>query len=106
MSTEGVYCGGLLKVTTTPHEMRMSHWVYAPKVVNILTGEIVLDLTDGVWDLAGASEVDGALCLTLQKYPDGQHGYKLIINPADGALRVGDQLLTKDQVERNLDAYV
>lgn len=106
MSLEGTYCTGSLEITTTPREMRMSHWVYAPKVIDLRTNDVVLDLTGGLFDLFNATERDGKLCLTLHKYPDGSYDYSLIIDPEDGTILFGGMALTKEQAMKALhDTY-
>ena len=37
MNKTNTYFDGQIRVTVTPHEMRMSHWAYAPKVEEVST---------------------------------------------------------------------
>ncbi len=43
----------------------MSHWVYAPKVEEVSTGYVLLDLTAGLWHLLEVKEEKDLLTLTL-----------------------------------------
>lgn len=87
MST--LFHNGRYRLDTVPREMRMSHWVHAPLLIDTETAEVLLDLRDGLWDLRGAKEEGRAILLTLAHYPDGNKEYELLLYPDAGTMAVG-----------------
>ncbi|PXX71845.1 hypothetical protein SAMN05660489_02439 [Pseudomonas sp. LAMO17WK12:I10] len=79
-----------LTISIEPHEMRMSHWVYAPRVVDARDGRVVLDLSGGPWDLVSCSSSTAAVELLLRKYPGEREAVCLSIRLADNSLWLGD----------------
>ena len=103
MNAPTYYWTGAIEVTVEPHEMRMSHWVYAPKVVDVATGAVLLDLTGKPWDLVSVTEHPDALVFELRKYPGDRPGVTLQISRDRLEIRIGNHLVEED-VERHLDA--
>lgn len=92
-----------LLLSVEPHERRMSHWVYAPKVVDTRDGRVLLDLTGTPWDLVSARQLPGTLELQLRQYPGDRPAISLGIGFADGQLRLGDQPVTVQTLEQALE---
>jgi hypothetical protein len=103
MNAPTYYWDGAVEVTVEPHEMRMSHWVYAPRVVDVLTGTTLLDVTGKPWDLVSVTENPDALVLELRKYPGDRPGVTLQISRDSLELRVGSHVVEGD-LERYLEA--
>jgi hypothetical protein len=101
------YWGGEVEVTVEPHEMRMSHWVYAPRFTDMATGRVLFDLTGKLWDLMGVTETDDALDLRLRKYPGDRSEVTLQMQRNGRALLISGQLVDAADLERHLnDAIV
>ncbi|WP_447928718.1 hypothetical protein [Vreelandella sp. EE27] len=75
--------GGQYEVITTPHEMRMSLWVYSPVVVECATQKAVLDLSGSRWDLRRVTEGNGRIIMVLARYPEGDREYLIEVDPAN-----------------------
>ncbi|ERS10694.1 hypothetical protein Q668_03665 [Alcanivorax sp. PN-3] len=84
-----LFHNGRYRLDTVPREMRMSHWVHAPVLIDTETSEVLLDLGDSPWDLRGAKEEGRAILLTLAHYPDGNKEYELLLYPDAGTMAVG-----------------
>lgn len=69
MDEVNTYFNGQIRVTVTPREMRMSHWVAAPKVEEVANNNVLLDITDSLWHLVDAKEENEVLTLGLLRYP-------------------------------------
>ncbi|MFB2652990.1 hypothetical protein [Shewanella seohaensis] len=81
MLTEQFFLQGRFKLETIPHEIRMSHWVYAPRLTDTQSGQVLLDLVGQCWDCQSAIERDNTLCLTLDGYPDRANWLELAFFP-------------------------
>ena len=104
VSFEGLYCDGKLRLEIEESEVRMSHWVNAPRLIMALTGDVLFDLTQSLWDIENAQETDGVLLLTLREYP-GTHGSAtLAVDPRSGALSVGAKQVARNELQKALRA--
>ncbi len=72
---------GKYRLTTLPHEMKMSHWVHPPVLVHTETNEHILNLAGNRWDLRSAKESQDTIILQLARYPDGSKDYEIKITP-------------------------
>ncbi|MFB2779446.1 hypothetical protein ACE017_09745 [Shewanella mangrovisoli] len=88
MLTEQFFLQGRLKFETIPHEMRMSHWVYAPRLTDTQSGQVLLNLVGQCWDCQSAIERDNAFYLTLDGYPDRANWLELVFSPETGRVRL------------------
>lgn len=88
MLTEQFFLQGRLKLETIPHEMRMSHWVYAPRLTDMQSGQVLLDLVGQCWDCQFAIERDNTFCLTLDGYPDRANWLELAFLPETGRVQL------------------
>jgi hypothetical protein len=105
MQNESSHLNGRIKVTTLPHEMRMSHWVYAPRVEDVLSGTILLDLADGLWDLVRVNESDSEITLVMRKYPGSSPEVLLAMNPDKPGFSLNGNSLTAPELVAALDSY-
>jgi hypothetical protein len=69
MNETSNYLEGRLQLLVEPSEMRMSHWIDNPKVVDTRTGRSVLDLHGSLWDLMEITELPTSIVLRMRKYP-------------------------------------
>ncbi|MFJ2386462.1 hypothetical protein [Pseudomonas koreensis] len=89
MSETTLHCNERLAITVEPREMRMSHWLYAPRVVDQQSGRVLLDLSDSQWDLiATADESASSIDLLLRKYPGDRPAVTLHISLEDWQLSI------------------
>ncbi|AKA24893.1 hypothetical protein [Pseudomonas chlororaphis] len=79
-----------LLISVEPHERRMSHWVYAPRVVDTRDGRVLLDLGGGPWDLVSTAQSATAVELLLRQYPGDREAVCLSICLADNSLWLGN----------------
>ncbi|ROL84310.1 hypothetical protein [Pseudomonas chlororaphis] len=92
-----------LTISIEPHEMRMSHWVYAPRVVDARDGRVVLDLSGGPWDLVSCSPSTAAVELLLRKYPGEREALRLSIRLADNSLWLEGTAVATEDIEGALE---
>lgn len=106
MTDVNTYHDGRLEIRLTPREMRMSHWVHAPTVTDLETGRVLLDLSDGLWDLMSVHEAEHRLDLRLCRYPGDHAALTLSITLGDNRLWIGAQEVAPEHLEAVLDAAV
>ncbi|ROL69379.1 hypothetical protein BK634_16660 [Pseudomonas chlororaphis] len=106
MTDVNTYHDGRLEIRLTPREMRMSHWVHAPTVTDLETGRVLLDLSDGLWDLMAVHEAEYRLDLHLRRYPGDRAALTLSITLGDNRLWMGPQEVSPEHLEAVLDAAV
>ena len=69
---------GRYVVQISAWEVRMSHWIEAPELIDTTSGERLIRFRDAHWSLSGAEwRDDSTVYLTLRKYP-GAHTPALI----------------------------
>lgn len=81
---------GALHVAFAGHELRMSHWVFAPRVTHVPTGEVLLDLwgaETALWDASATFPAPGVVELTLRHYPSGSDTWRLRIDASARTFR-------------------
>ncbi|RDI96771.1 hypothetical protein DVT68_20155 [Dyella solisilvae] len=103
MDRAQTYWGGEVEVSVEPHEMRMSHWVYAPKFADISGEQILFDLTGKLWDLISVSESEDALDLQLRKYPGDRPQVTLQVQRKGRVILVAGKPVDGAELERHLD---
>ena len=86
--------------------MRMSHWVYAPVLINTESNVAILDLIGNVWDLRSATESTDSITLLLSRYPDGNKEYELKLYPSKGEATINGKPTQIQRVSEVLDAIV
>jgi hypothetical protein len=80
MSKTSTYLDGRLQILVEPSEIRMSHWIDSPKVVDTRTGSSVLDLHGGLWDLLEVVELPPSIVLRMRKYPGDSPPVELVLS--------------------------
>ena len=105
MDEVSTYFGGQIKITVVPREMRMSHWVYAPKIEEVTTNNVLLDLTGDLWDLVGAKEEKEVLTLALRKYPGGAEGVSISVRKGESLLYLKGKAYEGAGLKKELDSY-
>ncbi|MFO0760602.1 MAG: hypothetical protein U0359_29245 [Byssovorax sp.] len=81
MSPGATYLGGRLRIDLDRSEMRMSHWIDCPRVIDTQTGRVLLDLHGSLWDLAEVKEEARSIRLVMRKYPGGSPPVALTLSP-------------------------
>lgn len=105
MSETTVHCAGRLAITVEPREMRMSHWLYAPQVVDLQQQKLLLDLSESLWDLLGtADETANGIQLVLRKYPGDRAAVRLSVELDSGEFKLGGQSVDPAQLLLALDS--
>ncbi|OLF53888.1 hypothetical protein [Pseudomonas chlororaphis] len=97
------YAFAHLNISVEPHERRMSHWVYAPQVVDARDGRVLLDLSGGPWDLMSARQMPQTVELLLRQYPGDREAVCLSIRLADNSLWLGDSPVAAGDIEGALE---
>ncbi len=101
------HCNGRLAITVEPREMRMSHWLYAPLVVDQQRQQTLLDLSDSQWDLISTSEEsDNGIKLLLRRYPGDKPAVSLSVNLDDGMLRLDGRCVDSSGLEAALSQAI
>ncbi|WP_248741135.1 hypothetical protein [Pseudomonas sp. MWU12-2029] len=103
MSETTFHCNGRLAITVEPREMLMSHWLYAPRVVDQQRNQTLLDLSASQWDLISSEETTDGIDLLLRKYPGDMPAVTLSVSLADGALRLEGRRVDSSGLEAALD---
>lgn len=104
MSDDEEFFQGRLGLSTTWREMRMSHWLHNPRLVERASARVLLDLQGSLWDLLSSHESATALELALRRYPGDHPALTLRIEAMDFSLWLGAQRLEPAQVEPALEA--
>jgi len=79
MELEQYFHQGRFKLEIVPHEMKMSHWVYAPILTDTLSDHCYFNLTNKVWDLMSVKEDENSITLLLRKYSKDLQEYEIQI---------------------------
>lgn len=104
MTETTFHCEGRLAITIEPREMRMSHWLYAPRMVDRQRQQVLLDLMDSLWDLIGTTnETANGIDLLLRKYPGDRASVTLNVDLISGSLKLGGQAVDPAQLLSALD---
>lgn len=106
MSTEQYFHKGKFKLETIPHEMRMSHWVYAPVLMDVESNTKIIDLIGNIWDFRSATESIDSITIMLARYPDGEKEFELKLYPEKGEASINGKLTKISSVVKALDAIV
>jgi hypothetical protein len=100
-----VHCEGRLVITVEPREIRMSHWLYAPQLVDLQQQKVLLDMSESLWDLLGtADETASGIELVLRKYPGDRASVRLRVDLDSGELKLGGQPVAPSQLLSALDS--
>lgn len=93
-------------MSVEPHEMRMSHWVYAPKFADMSAGRVLFDLTGKLWDLMAVTETEDVLALRLRKYPGDRPEVNLQVRRNGRVFLISGRPVDAMELERHLDAAI
>lgn len=102
INTMPLFCNDRLRVEIFHSEMRMSHWIDAPRVLREADRTWLLDLADSVWHLVAAREDRDELVLSLQKYPDATVQHELRIRASDERCRFDGEPMTLEAARERL----
>ncbi|MHB2017192.1 MAG: hypothetical protein ACYCW6_09630 [Candidatus Xenobia bacterium] len=82
---------GTVRVDFVQCEMRPTQWLQCPVVVHVPSGEVLLDLSDTLWDAAASFDAEGRLTLRMRLY-DSERGETVVIDPQRRTLSDGRSL--------------
>jgi hypothetical protein len=103
MNSEQYFENGRFKLATNPHEMRMSHWVYAPVLTDTITEEVLFDLSGNIWDLQSASESSKEVILKLARYPDINKEFEIVLKLNKGQAKINGNIFPINNLSKVLD---
>jgi hypothetical protein len=86
--------------------MRMSHWVHSPVVSDFVSGEILLNLSDSLWDLMSTSANGGSVDLSLRKYPGSGQPVVVRVSADPRAFQFNGKAVDASELLALLDAHV
>jgi hypothetical protein len=90
MEANSVSPDGKYKLETDSIEFRMSHWVDRPRVSDLQTGEMILDLAGTEWDVMNfVWKEEGRLWLELRRYPGDCESISLYLHLAERKITCG-----------------
>lgn len=105
MSETTLHCDGRIAITVEPREMRMSHWLYAPRVFDQQRQQVLLDLSESLWDLIGtANETASGIDLLLRKFPGDRSSVTVSVDLDGGVIKVGERPIESSQLLAALDS--
>jgi len=108
MNETSISPGGRYVVEADPWEARNSQWVYTPRVIDLITAQPVLALSDPRWSMDSADWVsDSEVFLRLRKFPGNHLPIQLdvLVNCDEGnALVAANQRCSLAELEAVLDA--
>ena len=84
---------GRIEVTFEAYEFRMSHWVYAPRVVRTRDRHVVVDLANTSWDAMCLAEFPAPdrVTMNLRGYPEGAYFVRVVIDVELETFGLGDE---------------
>jgi hypothetical protein len=89
------------EVDFTEHEVGPNQWAKSPRLIDILTDVLMLDLTQTQWD--ASVDQDGAdMVFTLRHFPDGDRELEFRTDPITGMARVNGVELPLTVLNRHL----
>ena len=89
----------------------MSHWVNRPRLVNAISGKVLLNLSNSLWhaDEITWSEDGESVVLELRRYPGDVPGVSLDVNLTGKTARllIGEtkDIINTDEVLNRLEMY-
>ncbi len=105
MELETAYWDGELVISVEPREVRMSHWIHAPRAWRALDGQLLFDLAGSDWDLCGVGgEDEDCLVLALRRYPGGAPARLLTIARGSLEMQLDGESLPAGELLPRLEA--
>ena len=106
MELEQYFHQGRIKLEIIPHEMKMSHWVYAPVLTDTKLNKCILNLTNKVWDLESVKETEHSIMLLLKKYSKELRQYELEIFIDKNEASINGTVISISEIEASLQKLV
>ena len=106
MSSDKFFCSGRYRLRTVPHEMKMSHWVYAPVLSDEREGHNILDLSNGAWDLIEATEDENKIILSMARYPDSNDKHQITLLLTESLVMVSGKAYPISETKRVLNENI
>jgi hypothetical protein len=100
---------GTILVELQANEVKMSHWINSPRVVDVATGDILFSLWGSEywrWDARAKFEQPSSVTLQMRAYPGDQPGFELRIDCARRSFEIVDGSCPaelRERLEEHLD---
>ncbi|ACA87230.1 conserved hypothetical protein [Shewanella woodyi ATCC 51908] len=94
MNDEQYFLDGKFMLKSVPHEIKMSHWIDAPVLIDTKSNNTVLDLTGGVWDLKSVFSSTDSITIILARYPNRENDLELILFPLKGVATINGKSIS------------
>lgn len=94
--------GGRLVVDVVESEVRMSHWIRAPVLIEADSGRILLDLSGSAWDLLSMHDAADSITLQLRQYAESGGAVSLSVSLAPLRFRVAGDPVDAAELRRQL----
>ncbi|MEO7328927.1 MAG: hypothetical protein ABI193_10135 [Minicystis sp.] len=99
------YLDGRLQIVLDRDEVRMSHWIESPRIIDMRTGQMILDLQGSLWDLLEVLELPPSIVLRMRKYPGSSAPVELVITPDQPGGVLGGTRLDEASLRAALKSY-
>lgn len=84
----------------------MSHWVHSPVITDLVSGEVLLDLSGSPWDLVGTSSNGSFIELSLRKYPGSGEIVVVRVSAEPRMFQFNGKTVAGSKLLELLDAHV
>lgn len=105
MTSNQSYCNGRIGIYTSEVEMRMSHWVRSPVVSDLVSGDILLDLSGSLWDLMSVNSSGFSVDLSLRKYPGSGEPVVVRVSAEPRAFQFNGKVVDTSELMALLNAH-
>lgn len=100
--------GGRFVIRVYSQEMRMSHWVDTPELVDTFTDRILFAPQDSTWSMDSADwQSESRVAMVLRKYPGDHSPVRAVVDCAAGSATIGGievaDLSDSDKIDHALE---
>ena len=106
MEPEQYFHQGRFKLDVISHEMKMSHWIYAPVLTDTLSNHCYFNLTNKIWDLSSVKETEFGVTLLIEKYSENQEQYEIQIFIDKNEALINDTAISIFEIDAFLNKLV
>jgi hypothetical protein len=104
MARDDLSPDGSVRILWDEQEARMSHWILSPRVLDVETGETLLDLWGTSWDAAATFPEPGLLRIALRHYPGDTPGCVIVVDVRARTFELGGSTAPLGELCPALDA--
>lgn len=106
MNRSALYLKDEFEIQTYEHEIRMSHWIFCPRIIHKYTNKVLVDLSNTLWDLYEVREDREKLNITLRCYPNGDHFVNIQAIKGESVLSIEDTKMNADTLKKHLNHLI